>query len=130
MAQNQSVPPRPLQVVNTLVETEEKKGTYLLEPDASVTIYRFGESIKHNQDINFTFNQDPNWANIHYKIGDQIVLLVSRSTFDVTINFPDLIYYTQCGERNTSINLSTTYGRLALYLTWDGEYWVNSNDNC
>lgn len=49
---------------------------------------------------------------------------------ELSVNFPEAnTYIQQCGTGGTNTTVDGG-GRLVFTLTWDGEYWVHTYDNC
>jgi hypothetical protein len=107
-----------------------------LVPNDRLTYYRLGPITK----VTFTVTVDSSKS----KVGDQMIWLFNTNQHTLekpTIELGPNIYYTACGRRSFNIvmNSSATgqnpnpnqlYQRLALTLTFDGDYWVYSGDNC
>lgn len=76
-------------------------------------------------DVDVFFDVDVSSSNI----GDQVVLIIKTMSYEnnAYINFSDNFYYTGCGGTANSENVNE---RIALNFIFDGEKFVNTNDNC
>ncbi len=102
----------------------ERKVTYLepgdvtLFPNSFYSIYQFSSDITSNITISANTSRS--------KLGDQMVIfMVCHNSSTVTFD-PSFIYW-QCG---VPLPVYLPVGNTNAVFSFDGEFWVNGQDNC
>ena len=64
-------------------------------------------------------------------LGDILVVLISvvGEGFSAFLNFPSNLYVTTCGEFTEQLDI-TRFSEFALYLQFDGEVFLQCDENC
>ncbi len=118
------------QNINTVVQYAQVMydNTYTIDPDVNRNFVMKFDTIDNNADsLTFTLDID----RTHAEINDQvtIIFIITTTNHPVNMILSDNFWYTRCGSRTSSYNLTGNL-RWALQFIYDGEKYVNSTDNC
>lgn len=108
-----------------LTYNNETTTSYDLEPRGSlVTVFQFDNVINVATTINLSI------IGTGSSVGDTIyIMLVTSSSGNVLLNYDSSIFLTRCGGITNTETVNNNF-RFIRRFVYDGEFWVNTDDNC
>ena len=114
---------------NTVVHTElVPNGTYTINPSGVHNYILVFDIIDNTNIVNFSLDAVTTSATINDKV-TVMFKIAHPSTHNVNMTLSSEFYYTQCGDVSPVTNIGGNE-RYVIEFIFDGEKYVNTNDNC